>query len=310
MQVLGIARALRRFTHARIDKSIDEIEDHAFHGFGRLLTVDIHDSIRRIGKGAFLGCKSLPRINLKSAIEIDELAFNQCENLADVEFGDRLETIGGGAFNECTSLTHLKLPSIITIGTCAFDGCRALTDIELSEKLQKIERHAFHSCVCLQRIALPLKRDLFEFSCPYQKYTQFKCCYNLITVDIVGGTHKTIASLHMGCWRTEMIAEINQINQVLPNTRYEKTNEIQRWMEMVLDKLDHYKAEHYRHVKEGVSLLELALWKSKLDEKEESCSEEGKTKVKEDAEIYRRDKRVTCGADIVIKNVLPFLQLE
>ena len=110
-----------------------------------------------------------------------------------------------------------------------------------------------------------------------------------------------------------MNTEINRINQVLPNTSVrEKTDAIQRWMESVMDKLDHYKLEHYRYVKEGISLLELALWKAKLGEKEDD-SVEGRTKkakVDAGAESYRRDKRITCGADMVIKNVLPFLQLE
>ena len=57
-----------------------------------------------------------------------------------------------------------------------------------------------------------------------------------------------------------MIAEINRINQVLPSTRpRQKTNEIKRWMDSVIDKMDHYKAEHFRYVKEGTTLLELAL---------------------------------------------------
>ena len=38
---------------------------------------------------------------------------------------------------------------------------------------------------------------------------------------------------------------------------------------------------------------------------------EGKTKkAKVDAESARRERRLTCGAEIVIKNVLQFLQLE
>ena len=109
-----------------------------------------------------------------------------------------------------------------------------------------------------------------------------------------------------------MLAEINRINQVLPVTpTNEKTNVIREWMGSVVDKMDHYKAEHCRYVKEGVTLLELALWKAKLGEKEESAEEEkSKKKVKLDAESARKERRITCGADIVIKNVLPFLQLE
>ena len=300
-------------THARIDESVDEIEDYAFDGCGNLLTVDTHDGIRKVGKFAFSGCKSLRRINLKSAVEIDGWAFCGCENLEMIEFGDRLETIGGKAFHGC-SLAYLKLPSIITIGVCAFDGCKRLTDVELSERLETLGKGAFRNCRRLQRIAVPLKRDLFVYDDTYHKYNQFDGCRRLTTVDLVGGTHinETIASLHMEGWKTEMIAEINRINRVLPNTsRSEKSNEIRQWMALLIDKMDHYKAEHYRYVKEGITLLELALWKAKLGEKEEHAAGGKKTKkAKVDDESYRRDKRITCGADTVIKNVLPFLQLE
>eukprot|EP00574_Skeletonema_japonicum_P000328 CAMPEP_0201740244 /NCGR_PEP_ID=MMETSP0593-20130828/46204_1 /ASSEMBLY_ACC=CAM_ASM_000672 /TAXON_ID=267983 /ORGANISM="Skeletonema japonicum, Strain CCMP2506" /LENGTH=101 /DNA_ID=CAMNT_0048234549 /DNA_START=676 /DNA_END=977 /DNA_ORIENTATION=- len=101
-----------------------------------------------------------------------------------------------------------------------------------------------------------------------------------------------------------MIAEIDRINQVLPATRVnEKTNEIQQWMELVLDKMDHYKAEHYRYVKEGVTLLELALWKAKLGEEEEKYGEGRSKKAKVDAESARKERRITSGADVVMKNV-------
>ncbi|KAK1738545.1 hypothetical protein QTG54_010575 [Skeletonema marinoi] len=80
-------------------------------------------------------------------------------------------------------------------------------------------------------------------------------------------------------------------------------------MDAVLDKMDHYKGEHYRYVKEGITLLELALWKAKLGEKEDS-SKEGRTKkAKVDAVSARKGTRITCGAEIVIKNVLLFLKL-
>ena len=304
-------RAPLHVTHVLIDKSVDEIEDNAFRGCTHLLKVDTHDGLRKIGKNSFYNCKSLRRINLKSTVEIDALAFCGCENLESVEFGDRLETIGENAFMYCYSLKYLKLPSIITIGTCAFYYCHRLTDIELSGRLETIGARAFRNCERLQRIAVPLKRDLFVYDNRLQKYNQFDKCEQLSTVDIVGGIHKTVASLHMESWKTDMNEEINRINQVLPNTPAdEKTAEIRQWMESILDKVDHYKAEHNRYVKEGITLLELALWKAKLDEKEE-CAAEGKAKkVKVDAESARKDKRMKCGADMVINNVLPFLQLE
>ncbi len=108
-----------------------------------------------------------------------------------------------------------------------------------------------------------------------------------------------------------MHEEINRINEVLPNTHAdEKTGVIRQWIESTLDKMDHYKAEHKRYVKEGITLLELALWKATLGENEEHAMERRTKKVKVDTESERKEKRITCGADMVIKNVHPFLQLK
>jgi len=133
---------------------------------------------------------------------------------------------------------------------------------------------------------------------------------NLTTVDLVGGVHRTADSLHLESWRDEMSEEINRINRVLPTTPANgKTAAIKQWMDSVIDKMDHYKEEHHRYVKEATTLLELALWKSKLVEIECSLEPEAK-KAKIDADNARMERRVTSGAGIVIKNVLPFLQLK
>ena len=78
-------------------------------------------------------------------------------------------------------------------------------------------------------------------------------------------------------------------------------------MDSVIDKMDHYKAEHCIYAKEAITLLELALWKAKLaGEKEESCPEGRTKKAKIDVDSARKERRVTCGAEIVIKNVFLF----
>jgi hypothetical protein len=54
--------------------------------------------------------------------------------------------------------------------------------------------------------------------------------------------------------------------------------------------------------------LELALWKTRLDEnghKRETIRR--LKKVKPDVSDIRQQCRVTCGADIIIRHVLPFL---
>ena len=297
-------QAPQHITHARIDESVEEIEDDAFLDCTKLVHVETHNRIRKIGECAFNGCKSLPRIDLKSVVEICDCGFYQCYKLQFVEFGDKLESIGSGAFRAC-SIEHLKLPSVVSVNANAFHFCTGLLDVEFSEKLERVASSAFCFCKSLQRIAIPLKRGLFS------GHNAFHDCDGLVRVDLIRGVHKTVASLHKESWRAEMDTEINRINLLLPDTyRSNKTHVITEWMNSVIDRLDHYKAEHTSRMKKATTLLELALWKAKLAEKEDDCKESARKKLKIDTENVRKEKRVTCGADTVIKNVLPFLRLE
>ena len=127
--------------------------------------------------------------------------------------------------------------------------------------------------------------------------------------------NKVVSSLLLESWKDEMNQEISRINEVLPNTpANEKTNAIQGWIRSVIDRMEHYKVEHNTLLKEDMTQLELAVWKAKLEEKEESESGSLGGKVAEKAKIntgiVRKDRRITSGAEIIIRNVLPFLQLS
>ena len=111
-----------------------------------------------------------------------------------------------------------------------------------------------------------------------------------------------------------MKGEIDRINQVLPNTGlFDKTEKIHQWMRSVLQRITHYKSEHYILLKDFTTLLELALWKVKLDESQDERSlgmDQPTKKAKIDVKATRQEQSITSGASIVIKNVLPFLKLE
>jgi hypothetical protein len=178
------------------------------------------------------------------------------------------------------------------------------------EKLERIEINTFLDCTFLRRIAIPLKDNLL-----FYEYA-FNSCENLSRVDtLAGGIHETISSLYLESWRNEMKDEIDRINQTLPSTQ-EKTIAIQQWLARVLRRMEHYKSEHQILLKEAMTLLELALWKVKLLDKkgEKNCGNlrqrRSRLWVKIDAEAARKEHRVTCCASIVIKNVLPFLELS
>jgi hypothetical protein len=262
-------------THVRIHKSVKIIRARAFFNC-RLVSVEMHDGVEIIEAGAFYDCSSLRRINLAGVRVIGDRAFDDCTALESVEFGDKLETIGNAAF-ACTNLTTIKLSKFRVIKVCAFANCEQLMEVELSKDLKTIGEDS-------------LKAGMFDDGV-------FDGCDALSRVDLVGGIHKTISSLLLESWRLEMTDEIDRINQVLPNSPTdEKTEAIRRWMERVLRRIEHFKSEHYALLKENMTQLELALWKSGLSNI--------------DAAAGRHEARVTCGANIIIPHVLSFLNDE
>jgi hypothetical protein len=301
----------RNVTHVVIDRSVKIIPQDAFYEREQLVSVKTHDGIEIIEAGAFYRCRSLRGIKLPGVKEVGYLAFNNCTALTDVEFGDKLETIRGSAFVGC-SLQKIKIPTVRTIEQGAFADCKQLTDVELPD-IEIIGQHAFNRCPRLQRIAIPLKDSMFHLATIHRRCTQFDYCENLTTVYLVGveEIHKTISSLLLESWRDEMNQVIDRINQVLPNTPVdEKADRIRLWIISAINRMEHYKAEHNRLLKQDMTQLELAVWKAKIDEEERGVDERSAKKAKIDVDTIRKEQRITSGADIIIKNVLPFLQLS
>jgi len=304
----------RHITHAVIHPSVKVVPSDPFRGHFCLVSIIFHDDVEKIEEFAFSDCKLLGgRIKLLGVKEIGVCAFYSCIALTDVEFGDELETIGTEAFYSCNSLRSVKMPSVRTIQNWAFGFCDQLTEVEFGSDLETIGCDSFYKCPNLRRIAIPLKNNIFPLHLREEKYNQFDQCGKLMTVDLVGaeGIHKTIASLLLESWRDEVRADIDRINQELPYILpSDKTNAIRLWIRSVVDRLDHYKAEHNILLKEHMTQLELAIWKAKLDKKEvDSALKVQPKRAKIDAKSIRKEKRITSGANIIIKNVLPFLKL-
>ena len=301
-------------THAIIDPSVKIVRRRAFYRRRRLVSVIFHDGVEIIEEEAFYNCQSLSgTIKLLGVRDIEDEAFDGCIALTGVEFGDRLETIGFAVFWCCCSLRSIKMPSVRNVRNQAFGQCRKLMDVEFGVNLESIGCNLFQNCPHLRRIAIPLKDNLFSLDPDAPWYDQFEGCDNLRRVDLVGaeGMHKTISSLLLQSWKDEMSEVIGRINRELPSRAdYAKTDAIRIWIRIVINRMTHYKTEHNSLLKEHMTQLELAVWKAKLDEKEENSTQRVQAKrAKIEVSSMRKEKRITSGADIIIKNVLPFLRL-
>ena len=210
--------------------------------------------------------------------EVEKWAFQCCEDLTYIEW-NKLEIIGGRAFGWCHALSSIDLPSAKIVEWGAFIGCANLASAKFGKELELIGRGAFLDCTSLERITLPLKDGMITDDNIFQR------CYKLNHVDLVEGAmlDQTVAALLMDEWKNDMKDEIDSINRNLPNTHSggdcysdvgEKAQTIRTWFSSVLRKIIHYKAEHRRCLNVAAAALQQAL-----------------------------------PNDIVLKNVLPFLEL-
>lgn len=154
------------------------IADWAFYGSDGLTTVNLPESVTRIGRYAFAYCASLSTIILRPGIEkIEEFTFYQCAALSQIEIPSTVQSIGYSAFNKCYSLTSVTIPlATKTIDDYAFFKCTALAELTfetertlvqkdeitgvettVTEKggTETIGERVFYGCIALQNVTLP-----------------------------------------------------------------------------------------------------------------------------------------------------------
>ena len=152
-----------RLVSVTIPASVTKIGTYAFSGCSSLQTVTFKEESRltRVGDYAFDMCGALTGITLPNGVtEIGTYAFTYCRSLQTVTFGEGswLTRVGDYAFNMCTALTGITLPDGVTaIGQGAFWGA-GLTDITFGEnsQLTEISPKIFYGCNALTSVTIPV----------------------------------------------------------------------------------------------------------------------------------------------------------
>ena len=174
---------------AEIDgKPVTCIYGAAFYQ-NQMKTVNIPDTVTKIGSIAFAECDYLESVKMPSGlVQIDENAFANCPSLQYIEIPAGCETIGEDAFYGCTSLTEFKTAkdskffsaengvlynadktmlvaypcgngekyyktpdSVTDINASAFAGCNFIETADLSSVVN-IQKYAFEQCENLSSV--------------------------------------------------------------------------------------------------------------------------------------------------------------
>lgn len=170
VSVSGIAK--KSLTSVSIPKTVSisgksykvtEIASNAFKS-SKLKTVTVGANVKKIGKNAFSGSKSLVTVKgCSSVTSIESKAFYNCPKLTTIGSKSKtitlskIKTIGDSAFQKDKAIKKVNITStaLTKIGASAFQGCTSMTSFtEKSKKLTSIGKNAFNGDKKLASITL------------------------------------------------------------------------------------------------------------------------------------------------------------
>lgn len=130
----------------------DVFKEHA------ITSVQLPDSLQKIGNCAFQFCKELKEITFpEGLITIDGLAFAYCTQLGNVVLPEGLKSLGDSAFRFCDSLTEITVPEGITFMSGTFATCYSLRTVNLPSGLTHMMNGVVEGCRSLETLHLPAK---------------------------------------------------------------------------------------------------------------------------------------------------------
>ena len=134
-------------TNVAFPDTVTKIGNHAFRGAG-VESVNLPQSLTRIGESSFFGCANLKRIIIPDSVTLlGSSAFASCSTLETLVLGNGLTTIPMMAFSLCLDLTYVKIPDSVTIiRDSAFQGCMSLKKVLIGANVEEIGDQAFQFC--------------------------------------------------------------------------------------------------------------------------------------------------------------------
>ncbi|MGN0460095.1 MAG: leucine-rich repeat domain-containing protein [Ruminococcus sp.] len=226
-----------------IGEGITELEPFSCMFLGSISSVVLPDSLKKIGRFAFLECDNLTTIYGKNVEKIDGGAFYNCPKLKSVSFPNAVDlsdnichpylnidehddwprnfpdTFNVGAFNYCNELTTVNIPKAEKIGARTFYGCLNLKTINSNNTLSdvtEIGASAFYNCQSLKKISLPKVQSLYSSKTMLKTAAYegtFYNCESLESINIPKVT-KIGANTFFNCKKLKKINSSNNLSKV------------------------------------------------------------------------------------------------
>jgi hypothetical protein len=177
---------------------------------------------------------------------------------------------------------------------------RCDTPKERIENLMHVKQMHFHE----QPIDWEYLLD--EFVKPSRLYLNVKLFQEQMHFLFVCGMSSCVEGLPFKVWR-DHVTKMIVTSTFKWNSNFRRSEDNSDILHRIRDKFVQFD-DKLSKLKEVTSILEIVLWKMKLNEKGcQDMATQSQKKIKTDESSIRQQCRVTCGADVIIGHVLPFL---
>lgn len=160
--------------------------DECFLGCGDLESVQIPNSVTKLGERCFMRCSSLTEVNIPSTVtELPVGCFGYCASLKKIEVPSTVTSIGSACFMNCTNLADVTLPRTIQyLPEQCFSRCQSLKTLKIPSSVTAIADYCFYRCVSLEEIHVPFNTTAVGAHC-FENCTSLRMAEFASTVNLL-----------------------------------------------------------------------------------------------------------------------------
>lgn len=125
-----------------VAEGTEVIREGAYKDRTDLVSVELPETLRYIGKSAFEGCTALESVVFPEGLKlIDDKAFSGCRSLTKIVIPGSVERVGAFAFCQCASLEELKIMNgVRQLGRWAFADCMNLRSFHKRDLPRSVDK--------------------------------------------------------------------------------------------------------------------------------------------------------------------------